>query len=409
MLDSLLATLPDGLEAEVLLVDDGSTDGTRDWLATLRDPRVRALLNEENRGFATTCNRGAAEAKAPLLCFLNNDLLFTPGWLEPMLEALTGPAAAGVGIVGNLQERALDGELDHAGVVMTPLAKLEHLRSLPAQPPAHLKVLAVTGACVLLRRADFEAAGGFDTGYLNGGEDVDLCLRLGRRGLACVVATRSRIVHHVSATRGHVSERDEANSRRLFLRWRTELTQAIASAIDTACPARTVPAERALLLARSAFWREEARWSRLLDEGGQPALALSPQVKAPLRLLPLRGIPLPRPVVLTLPPGKPDTAFTLRVLRPRLPGARALPVAALGVRVSINGIQVREWPDLPPGTHDLAITDPASLPDRPTRIEISALVTPLHKGLPSRLAAPLFRRLVRLRKAWVDGQVAVGG
>jgi len=146
MLDSVLATLPAGLRAELLLVDDGSTDGTRAWLAALSDARVRVLLNEQNLGFAATCNRGAAAARAPLLTFLNNDLLFTPGWLEPMLNALTGPDSAGVGIVGNLQERALDGELDHAGIAMTPLAKLEHLRSLPPHAPAQLKVLAVTGA-----------------------------------------------------------------------------------------------------------------------------------------------------------------------------------------------------------------------------------------------------------------------
>lgn len=407
MLDSLLATLPEGLETEVLLVDDGSTDGTRAWLATVRDPRVRVLLNEENQGFAASSNRGASEAGAPLLGFLNNDLLFTPGWLEPMMEALTGAASSAVGIVGNLQERALDGVLDHAGIAMTPLAKLEHLRRLPPDVPAQLKVLAVTGACVILRRQDFQAVGGFDTGFVNGGEDVDLCLRLAQRGLCSVVSTRSKIVHHVSASRGRVSTRDEANSRRLFQRWKDVFIEAIARALEPACPPGVAAPEHAMLLARSAVWREEARWIELLDTTDAVERPVCAQVDAPLRLLPSRSIPLSRPVTLTLPAGAPTRAFSLRILRRQVP--TLLPQATLGVRVSINRIQTIDWPNLAPGTHDLAITTPASLPDRPTLIEVSALITPGPDGPPAGMTRLLLRRFVRLRKAWVDGALVLGG
>jgi GT2 family glycosyltransferase len=83
MLASLRATLPggaDGPQHEVVLVDDGSTDDTREWLATLTwQPGLRVVLNPNNLGFAAACNAGAAACPgAQVLAFLNNDLRLTP-------------------------------------------------------------------------------------------------------------------------------------------------------------------------------------------------------------------------------------------------------------------------------------------------------------------------------------------
>jgi GT2 family glycosyltransferase len=61
MLVSLRETVPVGLTHEIILVDDGSTDGTREWLSTLGN-NCHAIFNEKNLGFAATCNRGAATA-----------------------------------------------------------------------------------------------------------------------------------------------------------------------------------------------------------------------------------------------------------------------------------------------------------------------------------------------------------
>lgn len=219
---SLQASLPRGLAHEIILVDDGSTDGTRDWLRGLGEP-FRVVLNERNLGYATANNRGAALARGRLLALLNNDLVLARGWLEPMLAVhrrLRQP-----GVVGNVQRNLRTGRLDHTGIIFDHRGKAGHDTAYPllaALLRGYRRVPAVTGACLLVAAERWRALGGFDPGYLNGGEDVDLCLRALAAGGTNAVALRSVVLHHVSASPGR-KRRDEENSRRLTLRWRREI------------------------------------------------------------------------------------------------------------------------------------------------------------------------------------------
>ncbi|BET69652.1 hypothetical protein ASA1KI_45700 [Opitutales bacterium ASA1] len=218
--ETLQATIPRGLSHEIILVDDGSTDGTREWMVALPKPPFVALFNERRSGYAIGNNRAARIARGRLLCLLNNDLEFPPGWLEPMLAAHA--SRRDVGIVGNWQYRIADGSLDHAGIVINLDGKPEHLdrsQRVWIKPFGVSRRPAVTGACCLIERRLYLDLGGFDEGFLNGGEDVDLCCRLHARGRKILVANRSRIRHHVSAAVGR-KDRDEHNSRRLCRRWR---------------------------------------------------------------------------------------------------------------------------------------------------------------------------------------------
>ncbi len=228
MLASLQATLPAGLAHEIIFVDDGSTDGTRAWLATLTAPPFRVLLNERNLGYAVGNNRAAAVARGELLALLNNDLVLTPGWLEPMLaaHAALGPRA---GLIGNVQRDAKSGAVDHAGLVVNSTGKPVHLRRLPppwsrAWRPVR-PVPAVTGACLLVARDLWTQLGGFDEAYLNGGEDIDLGFRARALGRVNTVALRSVVRHHVSSSPGRKA-RDEQNSHRLACRWHREFLAA---------------------------------------------------------------------------------------------------------------------------------------------------------------------------------------
>jgi GT2 family glycosyltransferase len=227
---SLQATLPPGLAHEIILVDDGSTDGTREWLRTLHEP-CRVLLNERNLGYAAANNRGVSLARGEFLALLNNDLVLAPRWLEPMLDAhrVLGTRA---GIVGNVQLDAATGAVDHAGILINRQGKPEHARTLPPRWTQAFRrirlVPAVTGACLLMARPQWERWGGFDEGFHNGGEDVDLCFRARAAGHVTAVALDSIIRHHVSASPGR-KLRDEENSYRLARRWRREF---LASAGD---------------------------------------------------------------------------------------------------------------------------------------------------------------------------------
>jgi GT2 family glycosyltransferase len=224
MLASLHATLPAGLTHEIIFVDDGSTDGTRAWLNSLAgDPAIRVVLHQRNLGYAGANNSGAAIARGEFLALLNNDLILTPRWLEPMLAAHRAYGER-AGLVGNLQIDATTGALDHAGIFINLKGKPEHTRALRLAhrlaPFAfrHRRVPAVTGACVVVRRTLWEKLGGFDPAFVNGCEDVDLCLRAADGGHVNLVALRSLVRHHISQSPGR-KLRDEANTRQLVLRW----------------------------------------------------------------------------------------------------------------------------------------------------------------------------------------------
>ena len=227
MLASLRATLPSGLAHEIILVDDGSTDGTREWLATLTDQPFRVVLNEKNLGYAAANNRGAALARGEFIALLNNDLILTPRWLEPMLDAQAGLGAR-AGLIGNVQLNARTGALDHTGIFINHKGIPEHDRTPVSDCRPRGQNLRgvdlVTGACVLIRRELWHKLGGFDQRYHNGCEDVDLCLRAKAAGQVNAVALRSVILHHISASPGR-KLRDEENCYRLALRWRDELAR----------------------------------------------------------------------------------------------------------------------------------------------------------------------------------------
>ncbi len=228
MLASLQATLPATLRHEIILIDDGSTDGTREWLQTLRDkPPIRVLLNDRNLGYAATNNRASRVATGDYLILLNNDLLLTPRWLEPMLRAHASLKAPG--IIGNVQRAVRTQEIDHTGFEISEHGKPRQLVSLPLFPWHTKNVPAVTGACMLATRKLWNELGGFDERYLNGCEDIDLCFKALVAGYTNVVALRSSIFHHISPSPGR-RRHDELNAQKLTLRWRSLLSELGARA-----------------------------------------------------------------------------------------------------------------------------------------------------------------------------------
>lgn len=283
MVDSLLAHMPTGLDYEIILTDDASTDATPQWLDTVSHPQIKALRSEVNRGYAANNNTAARQARGEVLALLNNDLLLQAGWLPPMLDLLLLPQAK-VGVVGNVQCRINDGAIDHAGVALNTQGQLVHMTDasdlVPGGNARQAARLAVTGACMLLRAADYWACGGLDEQYRNGAEDMDLCFKLRKLGLRACVAADSCVGHHVSLSRGRTSLDSERNSRRLFDRWRTLLKQELAALwlplfqrggpypeapeglIDATLLA--FPHLASLRMAEALLVRQEQRWQDLL-------------------------------------------------------------------------------------------------------------------------------------------------
>ncbi|OYU32028.1 MAG: hypothetical protein CFE39_05540 [Comamonadaceae bacterium PBBC2] len=288
MLESLRGSIPPGVAFEIVLIDDFSTDGTRAWLATLADePHIKTLLNPRNLGYAKTNNAAAAVATGDILALLNNDLLLEPGWLEPMLAALQDPAL-NAGVVGNLQWTVAEGQLDHAGIAISAQGKFEHIRGDPSvaarsQLGHTRRVLAVTGACCLVRKSDFGRVGGFDEAFVNGGEDVDLCFKLRQAGKRAYVACSSAVRHHVSLSRHRSDPQNEHNSRRLFIKWRKEIKTELAGVwlalLQKPDPSRLAeyldgelsdqhlakPHAFSRVMAENVLQQEECYWARTLD------------------------------------------------------------------------------------------------------------------------------------------------
>lgn len=218
MVRSLRETWPEDITGELVLVDDGSTDGTREWLNQMASPDCRVILMTQNSGFAAANNQGAREAAGGTLIFLNNDLVLLPGWLPPLLDAfkrLRNP-----GMIGNIQHRHDDQVLDHCGVSFDLLRRPYHVRS--PRPwiiwRRYTRFPAVTAACCAIRRELFLQHNGFDETFRNGYEDIDLCLRLQQAGHNNYVANSSRVLHHVSASAGRFA-REDANLRLFLDRW----------------------------------------------------------------------------------------------------------------------------------------------------------------------------------------------
>lgn len=211
---------------EVIVIDNGSNDGTREYLASLQGRPLRVIANPENMGFAHACNQGAAAASSDYLLFLNNDTEPQEGWLDPLVSLLDNDQT-----VGAAGSKLLfpDNTIQHAGVLVIenrkshePIVAIHAHYKKPADyPDANLTrtYQALTAASILIRRSAFEQAGGFDEGYWNGYEDVDLCFRLGSIGWKIVYQPASVLIHHESQSGPERFSKVHQNIQRLIERW----------------------------------------------------------------------------------------------------------------------------------------------------------------------------------------------
>jgi GT2 family glycosyltransferase len=217
-IDALLGDPPEA-SFELIVVDDASPDETAEVLRSYGDT-LTVIAREQNGGFATACNDGAAAAKGDYLVFLNNDTIPRAGWLDALVAV--ADAEAHVAVVGSKLLFPND-TVQHAGVVVCQDGNPRHLYAgFPADHPAVNKprqFQAVTAASMLVLREAFERAGGFDVAFRNCLEDTDLCLRLGELGYEVRYCPDSVLQHLESVSRGRRSSQIAENTRRFKERW----------------------------------------------------------------------------------------------------------------------------------------------------------------------------------------------
>jgi N-acetylglucosaminyl-diphospho-decaprenol L-rhamnosyltransferase len=216
-------------ELEVVVVDNASRDASAEIARRLG---VKVLENPANLGLSRAIDIGAAATAAPWLLLVNPDTRLAPGSLARMLE--TAGADPTIGCVGPHLRNSdgseyptgrrfpsiLVGALHAAlGTVWpgNPATRRYHLADLDRSRP--VQVDWVSGACMLVRREAYEAAGRFDAGYFMYFEEMDFCLRLAKAGRRVVYDPGAEVTHMLGGSTRSAPYRKVWNHHRSALRF----------------------------------------------------------------------------------------------------------------------------------------------------------------------------------------------
>jgi GT2 family glycosyltransferase len=212
-----IAAQTTGVKHEIIVVDNASFDGCDQQLAR-EFPDVVFLQSHDNGGFGAANNFGAQRARGSVLLFLNPDTEVLDGAISRLYRHLGAVSDAGVlgcrllNTDGSLQTSCVQAlptvwnQMLDADILRRcfPRADFWGTRALLGRAGVPEEVQAVSGACMMMRRDVFEAAGGFSPVFFMYGEDLDLCDRVRHTGLRNHYAGDCEIVHHGGGSTQHV-------------------------------------------------------------------------------------------------------------------------------------------------------------------------------------------------------------
>ena len=205
---------------EIIFVDNASTDESVKYMEKWKGTyNIQIICNDENRSFSAANNQAVKVAKGDYLLFLNNDIAVTDGWLDELLLAYQKserPGAIGARLVypdvlGDKQVKDKVYAIQHRGIAFKDSKHQKQYFIRPyeiskrdivcCEDVALQERVAVTAAALLVDKKAFEAVGGFSEEYFYGYEDVDLGLKLHKKGYKNYYCPRSILYHYEFGTR----------------------------------------------------------------------------------------------------------------------------------------------------------------------------------------------------------------
>lgn len=190
------------LEYEIIVIDNGSNDGTREWLLIQND--IKVVLNEKNFGFPKGCNQGIEIASGENILLLNNDVIVTENWLSNLLSRLY--SADNIGAVGPVTNNAY-----YFQSIPTAYTSLQEMHSFAKENyienrDSYEQRLKLIGFCMLIKKKIIDQIGLLDERFTPGHyEDDDLSYRIMLAGYKLILC-KDVFIHHY----GHVTFNDQA-------------------------------------------------------------------------------------------------------------------------------------------------------------------------------------------------------
>ena len=211
-------------DAEVVVVDNGSSDDSLQWLR-LKYPEVSTIVLDRNYGFAGGYNRALKQIESDYVLLLNSDVEVTAGWLQPLVEVLDSyPDVAAVAPKLRSVERrdefeyagAAGGFIDYLGYPFCRGRILSVVERDEGQYDDCREIFWASGAALCCRREVFVELGGFDEDFFAHMEEIDLQWRMQLAGWKIMVEPRSVVYHLGGGTL-------PASSRKIYLNHRNNL------------------------------------------------------------------------------------------------------------------------------------------------------------------------------------------
>ena len=218
------------LNYEIIIVDNHSHDNSMQLIESYKNLPITVIRNKNNETFSYANNQGVGIAKGEYLLFLNNDIKPLDGWLNYLLETML--SSENVGAVGSKliypdcdtskinKEKSYT--IQHSGIFfkegdgyIKPFNRdnAEEYESLLNKTEEE-EIIAVTAACMLVKKSTYLEVGGFDNNYVYGYEDVDLCLKLHKAGYKNIYNPKSVLYHYEFGTQ-EKNNNNEVRDRRL--------------------------------------------------------------------------------------------------------------------------------------------------------------------------------------------------